>query len=72
MLRLVALMNVRSHVILDARLSPYRGSEMRLAESFVGQIPDIDHLVRQRLLGGRLVTERRRGWRQSPLVNAGP
>ncbi|AZF48587.1 Transposase [Pseudomonas sp. R2-7-07] len=40
MLRLVALMNVRSHVILDAQLSPYRGSEMRLAETFLGQIPD--------------------------------
>ncbi|RML51228.1 hypothetical protein ALQ93_200076 [Pseudomonas syringae pv. pisi] len=40
MLRLVALMNVRSHVILDAQLSPFRGSEMRLAETFLGQIPD--------------------------------
>lgn len=40
MLRLVALMNVRSHVILDAQLSPYRGSEMRLAETFVDQILD--------------------------------
>ena len=40
MMRLVALMNVRSHVILDAQLSPYRGSEMRLAETFLGQIPD--------------------------------
>ncbi|WP_420917735.1 IS4 family transposase [Pseudomonas syringae group genomosp. 7] len=40
MLRLVALMNVRSHVILDAQLSPFRGSEMRLAETYLGQIPD--------------------------------
>lgn len=40
MLRLVALMNVRSHLILDAQLSPYRRSEMRLADEFLGQIPD--------------------------------
>tara|TARA_Y100000748_G_scaffold219571_2_gene184586 strand:+ start:11210 stop:12541 length:1332 start_codon:yes stop_codon:yes gene_type:complete len=40
MLRLVALMNVRSHVIVDAQLSPYRGSEMRLAETCLAQIPD--------------------------------
>ena len=39
MLRLVALMNVRSHVILDAQLSPYRRSEMRLADEFLQQIP---------------------------------
>ncbi|TBU81017.1 IS4 family transposase [Pseudomonas dryadis] len=40
MLRLIALMNVRSHVILDAQLTPYRSSEMRLAETFLAQIPD--------------------------------
>ncbi|WP_137823894.1 IS4 family transposase [Pseudomonas sp. D(2018)] len=40
MLRLVALMNVRSHLILDAQLSPYRRSEMRLADAFMQQIPD--------------------------------
>ncbi|MNV58343.1 hypothetical protein D3C71_1507100 [compost metagenome] len=40
MMRLVALMNVRSHVILDAQLSPYRRSEMRLAGEFLQQIPD--------------------------------
>ncbi|WP_027859022.1 IS4 family transposase [Marinobacterium jannaschii] len=40
MMRLVALMNVRSHVILNAQLSPYRRSEMRLAETFTAQIPD--------------------------------
>lgn len=40
MLRLVALMNVRSHVILDAQLSPYRRSEMRLADAFLQQIPN--------------------------------
>jgi len=39
MLRLVALMNVRSHLILDAQLSPYRRSEMRLASEFMQQIP---------------------------------
>lgn len=39
MLRLVALMNVRFHLILDAQLSPYRRSEMRLADEFVQQIP---------------------------------
>lgn len=40
MLRLVALMNVRSHVILDAQLSPYRRSEIRLADEFLRQIPN--------------------------------
>lgn len=40
MLRLVALMNVRSHLILDAQLSPYRRSEMRLADEFLQQIPN--------------------------------
>ena len=34
MMRLVALMNVRSHVMLDAQLSPYRRSEIRLADEF--------------------------------------
>lgn len=40
MMRLVALMNVRSHVILDAQLSPYRRSELRLADDFLARIPD--------------------------------
>ena len=40
MMRLVALMNVRSHILLDAQLSPYRRSEMTLADSFLAQIPD--------------------------------
>lgn len=34
MMRLVALMNVRSHILLDAQLSPYRCSEMCLADEF--------------------------------------
>ena len=40
MLRLIALMNVRSHIILDAQISPYRRSELRLAETFTDRIPD--------------------------------
>lgn len=40
MLRMVALMNVRSHVLVDAQLSPYRRGEMPLAEAFLQQIPD--------------------------------
>ncbi len=40
MLRFVALMNVRSHLILDAQLSPYRRSEIRLADEFLRQIPN--------------------------------
>lgn len=40
LMRLVALMNVRSHIMLDARLSPYRRGEMRLAEDFIEKIPD--------------------------------
>jgi len=40
LMRLVALMNVRSHIMLDARLSPYRRGEMRSAEDFIEKIPD--------------------------------
>jgi hypothetical protein len=40
LMRLVALMNVRSHVLLDAQLSPYRRSEIRLADGFVSRVPD--------------------------------
>ncbi len=40
MMRLVALMNTRSHIMLDAQLSPYRKSEMRLASEFISAIPD--------------------------------
>ncbi len=40
MLRLVALMNVRSHIIANAAISPYRRGEIRLAEPFVDTIPD--------------------------------
>lgn len=40
MMRLVALMNVRSPIVLDAQLSPYRRSEIRLADTFVDRIPD--------------------------------
>lgn len=39
MMRLVALMNVRSYLILDAQLSPYRRSEMRLAAVAFGRTP---------------------------------
>lgn len=40
MLRLVALMNVRSHLLVDAQISPYRRSEIPLARTFLEQIPD--------------------------------
>lgn len=40
MLRLVALMNVRSHIVVDAQISPYRRGELPLAEAFLAQIPD--------------------------------
>jgi hypothetical protein len=40
MLRLVAVMNARSHVILDAVISPYRRAEIRLAEHFHQRIPE--------------------------------
>lgn len=39
MLRLVALMNVRSHLMVDAQVSPYRRGEIPLAENFLTQIP---------------------------------
>nr|WP_231757054.1 IS4 family transposase [Microbulbifer elongatus] len=40
LMRLVALMNVRSHVLLNAELSPYRRSEIRLADEFMNQVPE--------------------------------
>jgi len=40
MLRLVALMNVRSHIMVDAQISPYRRGEVPLAETFLSRIPD--------------------------------
>jgi hypothetical protein len=40
MLRLVALMNVRSHIMVNAQISPYRRGEIPLAESFISSIPD--------------------------------
>ena len=40
MMRMVALMNVRSHVVIDAQLSPYRRGEIRHAEALLERIPD--------------------------------
>jgi len=40
MLRLVALMNVRSHVLADAAISPYRRGEIPLAEPLLAQLPE--------------------------------
>lgn len=40
MLRLVTLMNVRSHIIADAAISPYRRGEVPLARDFLGTLPD--------------------------------
>jgi len=40
MLRLVALMNVRSHVIANAAISPYRKGEIPLASEFIHSLPD--------------------------------
>lgn len=39
-LRLVALMNVRSHVLADAAISPYRRGEIPLAEPLLDQWPE--------------------------------
>jgi len=40
MLRLVALMNVRSHIMVNAQISPYRRGEVPLAEHFLSSIPN--------------------------------
>lgn len=40
MLRLVALMNVRSHVITNTAISPYRKGEIPLAKEFIDGLPD--------------------------------
>ena len=40
MLRLVALMNVRSHIVAAAQISPYRRGEIPLADQCITQIPD--------------------------------
>lgn len=39
-MRLVGLMNTRSHIMLDAQISPYRKGEIHMAESFISRIPD--------------------------------
>ena len=39
MLRLIALMNLRSHVVLDAAISPYRRGEVPLAASLLEHLP---------------------------------
>ncbi len=39
MLRLVALMNVRSLVVVDAAISPYRKGEIPLARDFIHSLP---------------------------------
>ena len=40
MLRLVTLMNVRSHVIANAAISPYRKPKNPLASEFIHSLPD--------------------------------
>jgi hypothetical protein len=40
MLRLIALMNTHSHIMMDAQISPYRRGEIPLAESMTAKIPD--------------------------------
>ncbi len=40
MLRLVTLMNVRSHVIANRAISPYRKGEIPLASEFIQSLPD--------------------------------
>ena len=45
MLRLVALMNIRSHVIADVAITPYRKGEIRIAEAFIeGIIADGEYV----------------------------
>ena len=39
-LRLVTMMNVRSHIIIDADISPYRRGEIPLAQPFISSLPD--------------------------------
>ncbi len=40
MLRLVALMNLRSHIIVDAAITPYRNNEMPSARTLLNSLPD--------------------------------
>lgn len=40
MLRLVTLMNVRSHVLVNATISPYRQGEIPLASDFIASLAD--------------------------------
>jgi hypothetical protein len=39
-MRLVALMNLGSHILLDAATAPNRRSEILLAQSMTASIPD--------------------------------
>lgn len=40
MCRVVTVMNVHSHVLLDAQISPYRTNEMRLVSDMLDKLPD--------------------------------
>lgn len=39
-MRLVALMNLNSHVLLDAVIGPYCSNEIRLAHDLLKALPD--------------------------------
>ena len=57
MLRLVALMNIRSHVIADAAITPYRKGEIRIAEAFIeGIIADGEYAFFEFAVLGQLET----------------
>ena len=57
MLRLVALMNIRSHVIADTAITPYRKGEIRIAEAFIeGIIADGEYAFFEFVVLGQLET----------------
>ena len=57
MLRLVALMNIRSHVIADVAITPYRKGEIRIAEAFIeGIIADGEYVFFEFAVLGQLET----------------
>ena len=57
MLRLVALMNIRSHVIADVAITLYRKGEIRIAEAFIeGIIADSEYVFFEFAVLGQLET----------------
>lgn len=72
-MRLVALMNLGSHILLDAATAPYRRCEILLAQSMTAAIPDNSITLFDKLFysADLLLTLNQQG-RHQPLADACP